>query len=275
MAQFYKELKELREARGISVEEIHDRTKINIRYIQAIESGEFDTIETPYLRLFLRAYAEEIGGDSKRALDQLDSFMGTSTSPMQAIQPNPEDHPEGHENHGSDHNLISNWDQKLREDLIKGGVLLVVFIFAILIFKKIFSEQGDAMVTDSGPVIQETVSSISDTDLATNFILDNTREELLSVIPPFSIKLRSLNQTAYSFKLDKLSAVSQVIQPNWEQDLEVFVNPSELLFAHTKGLTIFINGVNLQRISDYSHPLRLTIKPNPPSMVIQRYKPLR
>ena len=275
MAQFYKELKELREARGISVEEIHDRTKINIRYIQAIESGEFDTIETPYLRLFLRAYAEEIGGDSKRALDQLDSFMGTSNSPVQAIQLNPEDHPEDHENHGADHNFISNLDQKLRQDLIKGGVLLVVFIFAILIFKKIFSEQGAAMGTESGPVIQETVSSISDTDIATNFILDNTREELLSVIPPFSIKLRSLNQTAYSFKLDKLSAVSQVIQPNWEQDLEVFVNPSELLFAHTKGLTIFINGVNLQRISDYSHPLRLTIKPNPPSMVIQRYKPLR
>ena len=35
-------------------------------------------ILTPYLRLFLRAYAEEIGGDSQRALEQLDSFMGTS-----------------------------------------------------------------------------------------------------------------------------------------------------------------------------------------------------
>ena len=78
MAQFYKELKELRESREISLEEISERTKINVQYLIAIEEGDFSDIETPYLRLFLRAYAEEIGGDSQRALEQLDSFMGTS-----------------------------------------------------------------------------------------------------------------------------------------------------------------------------------------------------
>ena len=78
MAQFYKELKDLRESRGISLEEISERTKINISYLNAIESGSFSEIETPYLRLFLRAYAEEIGGDSQRSLEQLDSFLGTN-----------------------------------------------------------------------------------------------------------------------------------------------------------------------------------------------------
>jgi len=68
VAQFYKELKELRESRKISLEEISERTKINIQYLQAIESGDFSDMETPYLRLFLRAYAEEIGGDSQRSL---------------------------------------------------------------------------------------------------------------------------------------------------------------------------------------------------------------
>ena len=78
MAQFYKELRDLRESRGISLEEISERTKINISYLEAIESGNFSQIETPYLRLFLRAYAEEIGGDSQRSLEQLDSFLGTN-----------------------------------------------------------------------------------------------------------------------------------------------------------------------------------------------------
>jgi cytoskeletal protein RodZ len=82
MAQFYKELKQLRTSRGISLEEISDRTKINIKYIKSIESGDFINIEIPYLRLFLRAYADEIGGDSQRALEQLDSFMGTNTTPL-------------------------------------------------------------------------------------------------------------------------------------------------------------------------------------------------
>ena len=56
--------------------------QINIKYIKAIESGDFADIESPYLRLFLRAYADEIGGDSGRALEQLDSFMGTTSTPL-------------------------------------------------------------------------------------------------------------------------------------------------------------------------------------------------
>ncbi len=61
MAQFYKELKELRESQEISLEEIQDRTKINFKYLEAIEQGDFKILPVPYLRLFLRAYAEEIG----------------------------------------------------------------------------------------------------------------------------------------------------------------------------------------------------------------------
>ena len=74
MSKFYKELKELRESRKISLDEISERTKINVQYLQDIEKGSFEDIETPYLRLFLRAYAEEIGSDSQRALEQLDSY---------------------------------------------------------------------------------------------------------------------------------------------------------------------------------------------------------
>ncbi len=58
-----KELKELRECRKISLEEISERTKINVQYLIAIEEGNFNEMEIPYLRLFLRAYAEVIGGD--------------------------------------------------------------------------------------------------------------------------------------------------------------------------------------------------------------------
>ena len=71
MSKFYKELKELRESRKISLDEISERTKINVQYLQYIEKGAFEDIEAPYLRLFLRAYAEEIGSDSKRALSNL------------------------------------------------------------------------------------------------------------------------------------------------------------------------------------------------------------
>ena len=76
MAQFYKELRELRLSKEISLEELETRTKINIKYLRAIEECNFEILPVPYLRLFLRAYAVEIGGNSDRSLEQLDSFIG-------------------------------------------------------------------------------------------------------------------------------------------------------------------------------------------------------
>ena len=152
MAQFYKELKDLRESRGISLEEISERTKINISYLNAIESGSFSEIETPYLRLFLRAYAEEIGGDSQRSLEQLDSFLGTNRPKVVSSQINDD---ENEEELDIDYKQSFSFPGKrLRQDYIIGGVLSLVLLFAIAIFQKIFDEESKAIITDEGPQIQ-------------------------------------------------------------------------------------------------------------------------
>ena len=63
MIEFYKNLKKLREEKGISLQDINKRTKINITILKSLENGEFAEISETYLRLFIRAYAAEIGGD--------------------------------------------------------------------------------------------------------------------------------------------------------------------------------------------------------------------
>ena len=78
MAQFYNELKDIRVSKEISIEDLETKTKINVKYLNAIEQGDFDILPTPYLRLFIRAYAVEIGGNAERALEQLDSFVGNN-----------------------------------------------------------------------------------------------------------------------------------------------------------------------------------------------------
>ena len=67
---FFDALKQHRESQNIKSSEICDFTKINPKYIQAIESGEFQILPTVYMRLFLRAYADFIGADSVKALEE-------------------------------------------------------------------------------------------------------------------------------------------------------------------------------------------------------------
>ena len=53
MELFYNDLKKLREDNNIELVEIHNRTKIDLKYLEAIEEGEFDILPRTYMRLFL------------------------------------------------------------------------------------------------------------------------------------------------------------------------------------------------------------------------------
>ena len=71
---FFKELKAHRESHNIEISEISERTKINPRFLQAIESGDFSVLPSVYLRLFLRSYAIEIGFDPDKTLNDFELY---------------------------------------------------------------------------------------------------------------------------------------------------------------------------------------------------------
>jgi cytoskeletal protein RodZ len=66
---FFSLLKLQRESKGIEIQEIAEYTKINPKYLHAIESGDFKVLSNVYMRLFLRSYAQYIDADAHQALD--------------------------------------------------------------------------------------------------------------------------------------------------------------------------------------------------------------
>ena len=273
MAQFYKELKDLRLTQGIDLGELEKRTKINIKYLKAIEVGNFDILPVPYLRLFLRAYSEEIGGDSVRALEQLDSFLGTAKAII-VSQPLEKERKDKVIESSNENEVLSKSNRKLREDLTKGSLLLVIFIFSIFIIKKIFSEDSKAIIGKTGPVIMNPINVISDEQLITQFTEDKFIEELIPAKPPFFMTLTAKEQTAVKIKQDSLPEYSKIIRSGMEIDLKGFVFQGEMLFSNTKRLRARVNGIELEQISDYSHPIRLKVQSNPSSITVRWYKPI-
>ncbi|MBC8312431.1 MAG: helix-turn-helix domain-containing protein [Candidatus Marinimicrobia bacterium] len=69
---FFSLLKSHRESKGVEIEEIAEYTKINPKYLHAIESGDFSVLPNVYMRLFLRSYAQYIGADTAQALDDFE-----------------------------------------------------------------------------------------------------------------------------------------------------------------------------------------------------------
>lgn len=69
MSQLGELLSRQREELGLTLEDLQARTKIRLRYIEAIEAGEYDIIPGEvYVRGFIRNLADELGLDPKKAL---------------------------------------------------------------------------------------------------------------------------------------------------------------------------------------------------------------
>ncbi|KAB2923460.1 MAG: helix-turn-helix domain-containing protein, partial [Bacteroidetes bacterium] len=86
MNPFSEQLRSGREARGITLADIARTTRINIKYLEALEQGAFDVLPQTYIRAFIRSYAEAIGTPPERLLHQYDlivteRYTGASGAP--------------------------------------------------------------------------------------------------------------------------------------------------------------------------------------------------
>ena len=61
-------LRRVREAKGISLRDVSDQTRIRVHYLESIESGSFDRLPTGPIGVgFVRAFAEAVGADAGAA----------------------------------------------------------------------------------------------------------------------------------------------------------------------------------------------------------------
>ena len=274
MAQFYKELKELRISKEISLEDLQSKTKINIKYLEAIESGNLEVLPTPYLRLFIRAYALEIGGDADRALEQLDSFVGISNKSVKSSIK----HIEKEENNFNDDfkffSLLADSNLKLRKDILKVSLLSVLFIFSILIIKKIFSDEITQAEKGSFNVQHNQIKIISDEDLLKNYTEDKFIEKSLITTPPFFFSIIADSEAGILIEQDTLKPYTKFLYPGTEINLEGFISRAKLIFTNTDKIKARLNGEDLSLIENYPHPLKVQISSSPPRISVSLFTPL-
>src|SRR5688572_2266410 len=76
MSDFGTGFKQARELLGVSLKEIATETRISIRFLEAIESEEFQRLPGGiFNRGFIRAYAVRVGLDPDLALSQYDRLV--------------------------------------------------------------------------------------------------------------------------------------------------------------------------------------------------------
>jgi len=72
-------LREAREAKGLSLEELASQTRIPLRHLQSLEQGDWARLPAPtYTIGFAKSYASAVGLDRNEIADDLRAEMGGS-----------------------------------------------------------------------------------------------------------------------------------------------------------------------------------------------------
>jgi cytoskeletal protein RodZ len=81
MDSFYEDLKKARLLQGITIAEIEQKTCISSEFLNAIEEGKVSALPQPYIRAFLREYAEAVGLDAAETVKRFAEITGTPPPP--------------------------------------------------------------------------------------------------------------------------------------------------------------------------------------------------
>jgi len=72
LKKFAEELKEARKKSGITLQQIHSKTRIDLKFLEAIENGNFDVLPEVYLRAIIKEFSTFVGLDEKVELNRYD-----------------------------------------------------------------------------------------------------------------------------------------------------------------------------------------------------------
>jgi len=85
LKKFADELKTAREVKEISISQVSTKTKIDPKFLQAIEDANFDVLPEIYIRAFIREFAQTIDLNSNEVLQKFD--MARLGKPEEKQQP--------------------------------------------------------------------------------------------------------------------------------------------------------------------------------------------
>lgn len=158
MADIGDKLKSAREAKGLSIQDIEKATKIQSRYLEAIENNEFDKLPGDfYVRAFIRQYAQVVGLDGKELLSDYHEDIPES-KPDEYVENSIDNKSEEvRETTDNKKNLWKNYLPRIA--IVLGVIIVILVVYALYARLSSGGQQNEA--DNSGVTVSSQKSSSS------------------------------------------------------------------------------------------------------------------
>ncbi len=287
MTNFYEKYKKIRQDQKIELVDIENRTKINIKYLQAIETGDFDLIHGPYIRLFLRAYINEIGADPDVALSELSEFVlkkegheskeveivdsdkSTSKEETKEIPPPPVK--KFKDISSETKRKKPNSRSTLSPNLIKGILFIVAWVVIIIVIRNITLSNGNEPTNVyTNNLIENVTNYISFEQLQADFLEMSSQQSAIEQSLPLIVKIVTTKALGIVSIKDSTDVTSTPLISG-DQKTFSFDTSLDISLHHSDGVAVFINGEKIQDIRSQQTPVQLIFYTEPKSITIKHY----
>ncbi|MBH31875.1 MAG: hypothetical protein CMG71_07825 [Candidatus Marinimicrobia bacterium] len=267
-APFFEELKKLRADRDIDLAEISTRTKINIDYLETLESGDFTFLPYVYVRLFVKAYAVEVGAETEEILQQLDHFMDRRT-PVEDIPESGELHDDEHLD--DDAILPPHSINNFYSSTIKVAVLVAVVFFGVWVVRQISDEQDNSAGNEPTEMIVPVEPKITDWQLNSDFIPHDEDQEW-NLEPPYALTLSAETETWYELETDYSGNITSAnLNPAADISFQ-FQENLYLRIERSTNVSVNLNGTTIA-LPDQDHPADIIFDGQAGWLTIRSYTP--
>ena len=275
MSDLHKKLKSLRRERKIDLEAIEKRTKIDLKYLKAIENGKFEILPNTYIRLFLKAYCVEIGADPIDALHQLDELNNISKknkNPFNKDKNVLTRNNEIEENEETSKIKSSENPYRKKSEWLKGLSLILLLLFSIYIIKKIVTDDKNSSF-DKNIGYVSGLNPITDFELINDFIIDKTNSGSVDVAPPFMVKIISRKNNIWiRTETDSTLPIENILNSS-KQDNFSFVKRFELLVNPAKNIDIYWNGQLIPYLESTNYPVKIHLDGITRTVTVKHFVP--
>ena len=248
----FERLKDIRVEKGLRIETISENSRIQVKYIQALEDGDLLSIPEVYDKLFFRSYLKVLGvGDEELYFEEFLDIrskirVDKTTTMIQISKPAK----------GSEKNIFSH-----RNLFVILPVVLIIAVLAILLMNTEMigtSSEGKVQEIDIKNVVQR-IEAEEKAKLDSLNAVETAKLDSVSILSSdsanLSLKINAKRKTWFRIIADKSDTTEYLL--NSGQAITVSASRMfEFLIGRNDGLSFNLNGKLLSRTETDSSVVR-------------------
>ena len=213
---FYLELKEERMIQNLDLDKISEQTKISIKHLKLIESGDFESIPTTYLRLFIKTYAQYLKLDYKKILN---NYELESNKKSKSIFKKQKDNKKVKKQKIDLKKSLSNFNLSESYYLEPKKIIQIAILFSFLLSTYLFISYLSKKQAD---IIVEDMAS-NNTSLTNDEIDEVAKENRESLLNSGDFLNRNLKKSK-TFKLNKEIGLDYTFQISTKEKTKIYIS---------------------------------------------------